>query len=208
MFTGIVEELGKIKAITTSSICISARKVLEDTKIGDSIAVNGVCLTVTDLKPSEFSADVSQETLKVTALKELKEGCFVNLERALALNSRLGGHIVSGHIDSMGKLYSISQEKEFYNLKIEFPNEFKKYVVKKGSITINGISLTIAEENDNIVTIAVIPHTYNNTVLKDLKAGSNVNIEFDILAKYVEKILSTKNNSSISVDFLQRNGFV
>ena len=119
MFTGIIEELGKIKTITTSSICISASKVLEDTKIGDSIAVNGVCLTVTDLKPSEFSADVSQETLKVTALKELKEGCFVNLERALTLNSRLGGHIVSGHIDTVGKLYSIFQEKEFYNLKIE-----------------------------------------------------------------------------------------
>lgn len=208
MFTGIVEETGKIKAITNSSICISASKVLEDTKIGDSIAVNGVCLTVTDLKQNEFNADISQETLKVTALSELKSGSNVNLERALTLSSRLGGHIVSGHIDTVGKIYSISQEKEFYNISIEFPSEFKKYVVKKGSITINGISLTIAEENENIVTIAIIPHTYNNTALKDLKTGSNVNIEFDILAKYVEKNLSTKNNSNISVDFLQRNGFV
>ncbi|MBR3889201.1 riboflavin synthase [bacterium] len=208
MFTGIVEETGKIKAITNSSICISASKVLEDTKIGDSIAVNGVCLTVTDLKQNEFNADISQETLKVTALSELKSGSNVNLERALTLSSRLGGHIVSGHIDTVGKIYSISQEKEFYNISIEFPNEFKKYVAKKGSITINGISLTIAEENENIVTIAIIPHTYNNTALKDLKTGSNVNIEFDILAKYVEKNLSTKNNSNISVDFLQRNGFV
>ncbi len=208
MFTGIVEETGKIKAITNSSICISASKVLEDTKIGDSIAVNGVCLTVTDLKQNEFNADISQETLKVTALSELKNGSNVNLERALTLSSRLGGHIVSGHIDAVGKIYSISQEKEFYNISIEIPNEFKKYVVKKGSITINGISLTIAEENENIVTIAIIPHTYNNTALKDLKTGSNVNIEFDILAKYVEKNLSTKNNSNISVDFLQRNGFV
>ena len=208
MFTGIVEETGKIKAITNSSICISASKVLEDTKIGDSIAVNGVCLTVTDLKQNEFNADISQETLKVTALSELKSGSNVNLERALTLSSRLGGHIVSGHIDAVGKIYSVSQEKEFYNISIEFPSEFKKYVVKKGSITINGISLTIAEENENIVTIAIIPHTYNNTALKDLKTGSNVNIEFDILAKYVEKNLSTKNNSNISVDFLQRNGFV
>lgn len=208
MFTGIVEETGKIKAITDSSICISASKVLEDTKIGDSIAVNGVCLTVTDIRQNEFNADISQETLKVTALSELKNGSNVNLERALTLSSRLGGHIVSGHIDTVGKIYSISQEKEFYNISIEFPNEFKKYVVKKGSITINGISLTIAQENENIVTIAIIPHTYNNTVLKDLKTGSNVNIEFDILAKYVEKNLSTKNNSNISVDFLQRNGFV
>ena len=208
MFTGIVEETGKIKAITNSSICISASKVLEDTKIGDSIAVNGVCLTVTDIRQNEFNADISQETLKVTALSELKNGSNVNLERALTLSSRLGGHIVSGHIDTVGKIYSISQEKEFYNISIEFPSEFKKYVVKKGSITINGISLTIAEENENIVTIAIIPHTYNNTVLKDLKTGSNVNIEFDILAKYVEKNLSTKNNSNISVDFLQRNGFV
>lgn len=208
MFTGIVEETGRIKTITNSSICISASKVLEDTKLGDSIAVNGVCLTVTDIRQNEFNADISQETLKVTALNELKSGSNVNLERALNLNSRLGGHIVSGHIDTVGKIYSISQEKEFFNISIEFPNEFKKYVIKKGSITINGISLTIAEENENIVTIAIIPHTYNNTVLKDLKIGSNVNIEFDILAKYVEKNLSTKNNSNISVDFLQRNGFV
>lgn len=207
MFTGIIEEVGKIRTITQSTMTIQAQKVLEDTRIGDSIAVNGACLTVTDIKESEFTADVSKETFSVTNISELKQNDYVNLERALTLNTRLGGHIVTGHIDTVGKIISINPDKEFYTLKIE-TNGFENYMVKKGSITINGISLTIADVQSTLVTIAIIPHTFNNTVLKFLKQNDNINIEFDILAKYVEKNLSTKNNSNITLDFLQKNGFV
>lgn len=208
MFTGIIEEVGKIKTITHSAITINADKVSEDTKLGDSIAVNGVCLTVIDIKSDEFTVNVSQETLNITTLSELKPDDCVNLERALTLNSRLGGHIVTGHVDTIAKIISLSPEKEFYNLKIKLPHGYEKYIVKKGSLTINGISLTIADIINDIVTIAIIPHTFNNTVLKELKSNDNVNIEFDILAKYVEKNLSTTNNSNITLDFLQENGFV
>lgn len=208
MFTGLIEEVGKILTITQSSISIEAKTVLEDVKIGDSIAVNGVCLTVVEQSTNSFTANVSKETFNVTVLSELKSGDSVNLERALTLNSRLGGHIVTGHIDTVSKILSISQNYEFFELKVSIPNEFEHYIVKKGSITINGISLTIAEVQNGSVTIAVIPHTYENTVLKYLKQNDNVNIEFDILAKYVEKNLSTKNNSNITVSFLQENGFV
>ena len=208
MFTGIVEEIGIVKAISSNKITIECSKILDDIKLGDSIAVNGVCLTVTEFDANYFNADISPETFKVTALKELSNGSTINLERALKLSDRLGGHIVSGHIDTIGKIHQISKNKDFYDLKIEFNNEYQKYVVKKGSITINGISLTIADIKNNIVTIAVIPHTYENTMLKDLKNNDNVNIEFDILAKYVEKNLLSKDNNNITMDLLERNGFV
>lgn len=208
MFTGIIEEIGKINTITQNSITISANNVLKDTKLGDSIAVNGTCLTVTDIKNTEFTANVSKETFEVTNLSQLKQNDYVNLERALTLNTRLGGHIVTGHIDTVTNIVSIVNNQEFYTLKINVQLEFKNYVVKKGSITINGISLTIADIENNVITIAVIPHTYNNTNLKYLKSSENVNVEFDILAKYVEKNLSTTNNSNITLDFLQKNGFV
>lgn len=207
MFTGIIEETGIIRTITQSTITVQAKNVLENTKLGDSIAVNGICLTVIDINETEFSANVSKETFTVTNLSDLKQNDYVNLERALTLNTRLGGHIVSGHIDTVGKVVSITPEKEFYNLRIN-TNGFDNYIVKKGSIAINGISLTIAEAQSGIITIAVIPHTFNNTILKYLKPNDNVNIEFDILAKYVEKNLSTKNNSNITLDFLEKNGFV
>lgn len=208
MFTGIVEEIGIVKAISSNKITIECSNILDDIKLGDSIAVNGVCLTVTEFGANYFNADISPETFKITALKELSSGSAINLERALKLSDRLGGHIVSGHIDTIGKIHQISKNNDFYDLKIEFNNEYQKYVVKKGSITINGISLTIAEIKNNIVTIAVIPHTYENTMLKDLKNNDNVNIEFDILAKYVEKNLLSKDNNNITMDLLERNGFV
>ncbi|MCM1265211.1 MAG: riboflavin synthase [Candidatus Gastranaerophilales bacterium] len=208
MFTGIVEETGTITAISSNQITIKCNKVLEDTKIGDSIAVNGVCLTVTNITDNSFSADVSHETLKVTVLSELKTGNQVNLERALSLKDRLGGHIVSGHIDTIGKLLSITKQNEFYDIKIGFDKKYKKYTVNKGSITVNGISLTITSTGDNFVTITVIPHTFDYTALKHLKANDNVNLEFDILAKYVEKNLLSADNSNITMSFLERNGFV
>ena len=209
MFTGIIEEIGKVTSISTDKITINCSKILSDSKMGDSIAVNGVCLTITRMSNNSFTADISPETLKVTALSELKNGSSVNLERALTLSSRLGGHIVSGHIDTIGKISKISKLKDFYELTIDFDKSFGKYVVKKGSITINGISLTVAECGENFVTIAVIPHTYENTILKELAISSIVNIEFDILSKYVENFLSTSdNNSNITVNFLAENGFI
>lgn len=213
MFTGIIEETGKVKSLTPkmngAEIIVTCSKVLEDVKIGDSIAINGVCQTVVNSSLTEFSAEISDETLGVTTLGSLKSGDVVNLERALTLSSRLGGHIVSGHVDCKGKFINIDKLSEFYNLKFEIPEEQEKYVVYKGSITINGISLTVADIEQNVVKVAIIPHTFNNTNLKDLRIGQEVNIETDILGKYVEKILSAKDNKKgISMDFLQENGFV
>ena len=213
MFTGIVEEIGIVKSLefkaNGAKIVIGCQKVVEDVKIGDSIAIDGVCQTVIAFNSSEFSAEISDETLKVTTLGNLKSGNTVNLERALTLSSRLGGHIVSGHVDCMGKFINIEKLSDFYNLQFAIPEEQEKYVVYKGSITINGVSLTVANIVDNIVSVAIIPHTYNNTSLKDLKLGQDVNIETDILGKYVEKFLSAKDNKKgISMNFLQENGFV
>lgn len=208
MFTGIVEELGKVTAITDKNISISAKTVLEGTKIGDSIAVNGICLTVTSLYKNSFDAEISPETMKVTALRFMKTGSFVNLERALPADGRFGGHIVSGHIDGVGNFKSVKKDGNFYNLSFEIPSELTKYIVKKGSIAINGISLTIANINNNVIKVAVIPHTFENTNLKYLQIGDYINIETDILAKYIEKFLSTSDNKTgISMDFLAQNGF-
>ena len=208
MFTGIIEETGRVKTITNNKIIIFAQTVLEGTKLGDSISVNGICLTVTSIGKDFFEADVSAETIRVTALSELKTGYFVNLERAVQVGARLGGHIVSGHIDGVGRSKYIEKEGGFYNLTIEVPSELSKYIVKKGSVTVDGISLTVADIIDNTVKIAVIPHTFENTNLKALKIGDFVNIETDILAKYVEKFLSTGDNKSgISMEFLMEHGF-
>lgn len=213
MFTGIIEETGKIKSFGKMSngatIEICCNKVLKETQIGDSISINGVCETVTKISSNSFTAKISDETLNVTTFKSFKQGDIVNLERALTLNSRLGGHIVSGHVDCEGKLLNIEKLSEFYNMEFEIPKEQSKYVVYKGSITINGISLTVADINDNKFKIAIIPHTFENTNLKYLQTGDNVNIETDILSKYVEKMLSVRDNKrDISLEFLQENGFV
>ena len=208
MFTGIIEEIGKIQTITQNSITIQAKIVLEETKIGDSIAVNGVCLTVTSIGNNYFTADVSPTTMKVTSLSYLKTGSSVNLERALQVGARFGGHIVSGHIDGKGKIKNIKKENEFYDVTVDIPAVLTKYAAKKGSITINGISLTIADAIENSIKIAVIPHTFENTNLKTLQIGDYVNIETDILAKYIEKFLSTSDNKTgISMEFLMENGF-
>ena len=215
MFTGIIEEIGKVKSFTKENngakLVISAHTVLEDSKIGDSIAINGVCETITEISDNSFAVMVSDETLSVTNFSSLKTGDNVNLERALTLQTRLGGHIVSGHVDCKGILVSKEYLSDFYNLYFEIPQDYSKYTVYKGSITINGISLTIAEINQNIMKIAVIPHTFENTNLKDLKIGNIVNIETDILAKYVEKLLKLNDNNeknNISLEFLAENGFV
>ena len=208
MFTGIIEEIGKVLSIAEKKAVIECKMVLENTKIGDSIAVNGVCLTVTAIDNNSFTADVSPETFMVTALNELKSGSFVNLERALPVEGRFGGHIVAGHVDGIGKVGSVTPNNGFFDLSIELNPRESRYVVKKGSIAINGVSLTVANISGNAIKIAVIPHTFRNTCLRELKSGNYVNIEVDILAKYVEKFLSTSDNKSrIDMDFLKRNGF-
>ena len=213
MFTGIIEEIGIVKDFkqisNSAEITVSCNKVLNDTKIGDSIAINGVCQTVVEMSENSFTAEASNETLKVTNFSTLKKGEKVNLERALTLNERIGGHIVSGHVDSVAELVSSQKESDFYTMKFEVAEEASRYVVKKGSITINGISLTVADINDKMVTVAVIPHTFENTNLSDLKTGNVVNIETDVFAKYIEKfLLNEKTTSMISEDFLRENGFM
>lgn len=209
MFTGIIEEIGSIKYISNNKIAVLCRNVIEDSKIGDSISVNGVCLTVCEINDGGFTADISPETKRITTFDDLKEGDFVNLERAMPANGRFGGHIVSGHIDDRGKCKNVSKTGSFYIYEIELSPECAKYAVKKGSISINGISLTIADVDKNNVTIAVIPHTFENTNLKYLAKDKFVNIEVDMCAKYIEKFLSTDNiKTGIDSEFLHENGFL
>ena len=218
MFTGIIEEIGIVKTFKelqkSALIEVECKKVLEDTKIGDSIAINGVCQTVVKMDSNSFSAEVSLETLNVTNFKELKKGSEVNLERALTLNSRLGGHMVSGHVDGICKLSDVTKQNDFYVLAFNANEGILKYIINKGSVTINGISLTIAKLTQTGFELAIIPHTYENTNLKSLKIGQKVNIENDLIAKYVEKFLSTDNNvivkskSNLNEDFLKENGFI
>lgn len=197
MFTGIVEETGFIKSFDGKKLVIECKKVLDGTKIGDSIAIDGCCQTVAAMSSNTFSTDVSSETLNIT--KGFKTGECVNLERALTPQSRMGGHIVQGHIDGTGKYLG--------DMTFEVPKELDKYIVYKGSITVNGVSLTVSKNQNNTFTVAIIPHTLEHTNLKYLKIGDFVNIETDILGRYVEKFLSTKNNN-ITEDFLKENGFM
>lgn len=217
MFTGIIEEIGYVKDFVKNakgaSLVIECNKILDDIKLGDSVCVNGVCETVTKILSKAIMVDISDETLDITNFKYLKFADKLNLERALTLNTRLGGHIVSGHIDCVGKLVSITKNDKFYNLEFKLPDNMTKYVVYKGSIAINGISLTIANIEKNVFSVAVIPHTFENTVLKFIKIGDYVNIETDIIAKYIEKLLlssdnSMNSNSNISMDFLKENGYL
>ena len=223
MFTGIIEETGKVEAVAKGSnsavITIAAVKVLEDTKIGDSIAVNGVCLSVTSISGRKFSADVMAETLRRSSLGSLKHGSMVNLERAMAANGRFGGHIVSGHIDGVGVISSFEKEDNAVWVEIETPAKILRYIVEKGSITIDGISLTVAKLTDSSFAVSVIPHTGEETTLLNRNPGDIVNLENDIVGKYVERLMNFKtddrdnkseernNSDSITMNFLNENGF-
>ena len=208
MFTGIIEELGKVQLITSGKIKVLCKNILSDVKLGDSVAHNGVCLTVVEYDNNSITADISPETLRVSNLGSLKVGDYINLERALKADGRFSGHIVSGHIDSTAKFINITRVSNFYQLSFKLDNCLTKYIVSKGSICINGISLTIADINNDVITIAVIPHTYEYTNLKFLKNGDFVNIEVDILSKYIEKFLLMRDNKSrIDLEFLKSNGF-
>lgn len=213
MFTGIIEEIGNVTEFVRLSkgaqIKVQCSKILDGTVLGDSISINGCCQTVTGMGSNYFTADVSQETLNVTNFADLKIGSPVNLERALTPTSRMGGHIVQGHVDCTGRFVLYEKLSDFYNLTFEISEEMLKYVVKKGSIAINGVSLTVADVRGNLIKAAIIPHTYTNTNLAQLKGNEIVNIETDILGRYIEKFLSLNNNNSrLDVNFLKENGFL
>ena len=215
MFTGIVEEMGTIRSIRrgphSAIIEIQAKVVLEDIHIGDSIAVNGVCLTATSFTANSFTADVMHETLNRSSLASLKPGSRVNLERAMAANGRFGGHIVSGHVDGLGTVLSTLRDDNAIWYTIGTSPEVLRYIVEKGSITIDGISLTVARVDSQSFSISAIPHTVAVTVLQDRKPGDKVNLETDIIGKYVEKLLqpkeTPKKESGITWDFLVKYGF-
>lgn len=215
MFTGIVEEVGKIKNIGKGKLQIAARKVLEDAKIGDSIAVNGICLTVTDFQPDWFRADVMPETIRRTSLGELRIGSPVNLERALSPGGRLGGHIVSGHIDGTGRIVTLTEEGNAVLMRVSTDKKLLKYIIEKGSVALDGISLTVAEVTERDFTVSLIPHTRESTNLAAKRLGSMVNIENDIVGKYVERLLpggdklptSSTEAGKITMEMLHNSGF-
>jgi len=194
MFTGIIEELGSVRAIEergeNARIVIAARVVTEGTNHGDSISVNGVCLTALDIQPDSFAADVSRETLLRSTLGRLRPGRPVNLERAVTPATRLGGHIVQGHVDARGQLAGIEDHGESWTVRINYPKEIARYLVFKGSVAVEGISLTIAALTEDYFEIAIIPKTWEVTNLSHLKSGDDVNIEVDVLGKYIERLLS------------------
>lgn len=216
MFTGIVEEKGKIRRISSGGVSavveISACKVLEGTKLGDSIAVNGICLTVTSIGRDFFTADVMAETMRRTSLSMCRAGSEVNLERAMAADGRFGGHIVSGHIDGTGTIASMKREENAVWVKISAGKTILDLIVEKGSIAIDGISLTVAEITERDFSVSVIPHTGEETILLSKKPGDPVNLENDIIGKYVQKLMSVSaddenSESGISMDFLRECGF-
>jgi len=213
MFTGIIEETGTIRSVsqgaTVSRIAVKAFSVLEGLKTGDSISVNGVCLTVTDFSPDGFTADTMPETLRRTNLGKMKSGSRVNLERALRLGDRLGGHVLTGHIDGTGRIAARWEEGNSLWLKVTTGPDILRYLASKGSVALDGISLTIVSADSDSFTVSVIPHTKEMTTLQGKGAGSSVNIECDILAKYVEKLLQAGSpGSRIDLDFLARNDFL
>ncbi len=196
MFTGIIEECGRVKSLTISGssgkIIIGAFKVLEGTNIGDSIAVNGVCLTVTDIGRNEFTADIMAETARRSSLSKLKPGESVNLERAMSANGRFGGHIVSGHIDGTGTIVSKIEEENAVWVQISTSSAILRLIVEKGSIAIDGISLTVAKVSESDFSVSIIPHTAKETTLLNKKSGDIVNLENDIIGKYVERLINFK----------------
>ena len=216
IFTGIIEELGVVKSIAINGasgcITIKAKKVLEGTQLGDSIAVNGTCLTVTSINSDGFSADVMAETVKRTSVSQVGKGDLVNLERAMILNGRFGGHIVSGHIDGTGTITKYTKEENAIWVTIKAPDEILDLIVEKGSICIDGISLTVATVSDQDFQVSIIPHTAKETTLIHKKVGSLVNLENDIVGKYIKKLMENnqeeqaKKASGLTMEMLEEYG--
>lgn len=215
MFTGIIEEIGQIVAIEkngkSAKLTISAKKILEDICLGDSIAVNGICLTACYISKQHFIADVMVETMNRSNLGSLQKGSHVNLERAMSANGRFGGHIVSGHVDGIGTIIHLKREENAIWVTIKTNEKILKYVVEKGSIAIDGISLTVASLFSSCFTVSIIPHTSSMTILKERQVGDLVNLENDIIGKYVERLqnplTSTEKKSNITQEFLSKYGF-
>lgn len=220
MFTGIIEEIGIVEGLHKSQdVCrltIRAPKVMKDTALGDSIAVNGICLTVASMSGDTFQADVMGETIRRTSLSEITRGSRVNLERAMQLNGRFGGHIVSGHVDGTGTVLSVKKEGNAIWYQIGASPNILRYIVEKGSIAIDGISLTVAKLDHVSFSVSIIPHTRKETILGDKKTGSKVNLENDLVGKYVERLLSIPReeeqlpaaSGGVSMDMLRENGFL
>lgn len=215
MFTGIVEEIGRVEEVRSNALRLAAPILAPRCALGDSVAVNGVCLTVTRLEPAAFLADVSSETLSKTTLGKLARGSRVNLETALTAGKPLGGHFVQGHVDAVGSVHSMEKGRDSWILRISYPLEFARLVVPRGSIAVDGVSLTVAEiEPGEILRIALIPLTSGNTVMEQYQAGQSVNLEFDVLGKYVQRYLETAVASSgmpaptpLSLDTLRDLGY-
>ncbi len=214
MFTGIVEEVGRVTRIEQRGenrrITVTADHAPHPLKTGDSVSVSGVCLTALDIKPGSFCADLAPETWARTSFSRIREGAQVNLELPMKADGRFGGHIVQGHVDGVGKLISLDRiaDSENWWLHIELPHEVEKYTVYKGSISIEGISLTVAKLEENRCTIAIIPHTVEQTNLHSLKPGDLVNLEADLIAKYVEKMMKGSSaESSLTIEDLVEQGF-
>jgi len=214
MFTGIIEEVGKVNALnrsaTSALLEVRADKVLETLQVGDSVAVNGVCLTVRRKSAGGFQADLSQETLNRSSLGKLKIGGLVNLERPLLATSRLGGHFVQGHVDGLGKVLAMRADGEFAVWKFLLPESIEAYVVEKGSIAVDGISLTVASRTEGAFEVALIPHTLENTNLRMRQIGDAVNLECDVLAKYVESMLkhrASNPKSMLTEEYLKNRGY-
>ena len=193
MFTGIIQAIGSIQEIHSSDdgviLKINSNTLdLIDSKIGDSIAVNGVCLTVTQVSEKLFTADVSNETIYCSTFSDLSQGVSVNLEKSLRFNQGIDGHLVSGHVDGVGKVQSINQDGDSTRIKILVESDIVKYIAKKGSICINGVSLTVNSVEDNVFDVNIVPHTFSVTTLRDLSIDSNVNLEIDLIARYVERL--------------------
>ena len=216
MFTGLIEEKGVVKKMLKISnqavqMTIGSSKEIEDVSIGDSIAVNGICLTVTSYSSNSFQVDAMPETIKSTSLQALKPGSEVNLERAMAANGRFGGHFVSGHVDGTGQIVQVYRKENAIYYDIEISESLIPFLMHKGSITVDGISLTLFQVNQNRFTISLIPHTASETILGEKGKGDIVNIECDMLAKYVRNMLDNqykKHGEEINQDFLEQNGFI
>ncbi len=207
MFTGIVEEIGKVNLIQPDKLTIKATKVLEDAELGSSIAVNGVCLTVTEFGSNSFSVGIQPETLRRTNLSFLKTGEEVNLERPVAIGGRLGGHLVQGHIDNTGRVASIKREQEAILMRFETPHQLMRYIAVKGFIAVDGLSLTVVELGEDSFTVSFINYTQHHTTMGKKKVGDVVNLEVDIIAKYVESLAKTSTDG-VTFDFLKEHGFI
>lgn len=204
MFSGIIEEIGKIKQIEKMQgglrLVISAKLITNDLKLGDSVSVDGVCLTVNSFNSHSFTADAVGETLKKSTIRDIRKETFINLERAIKYNQRVGGHLVQGHVNLVAKILQIKKLGENYSLEIELPENIIKYVIKEGSIAIDGISLTIAEVINNRIIISVIPHTWQHTTLQYKNKEDRVNIEVDFIAKYIENFMKINSNKNININ--------